>query len=146
MNEIERANSYFEKGYSCSQAVLAAHAPELGMDEDMALRVSQAFGGGIARMGETCGAVSGALMAIGLKHGWGSTDDAEAKDHTYDLAAQFIEAFKERHSTVVCNELVGYDVTKPEEKERAREEGVFDTVCSQVVRDATELVEQFLND
>jgi C_GCAxxG_C_C family probable redox protein len=144
MTKVEHANSYFEKGFSCSQAVLAAYALELGMEEDVALRVSQAFGGGIARMGETCGAVSGALMAIGLKYGRKSAEGVEAKEHTYDLGAQFIEAFKRRNGSVICRELVGYDVSKPEELERARAEGIFDTVCFKLVRDATEIVEQIL--
>lgn len=144
MTKVERANSYFEKGFSCSQAVLTAYAPELGMEEDMALRVSQAFGGGIAHMGETCGAVSGALMAIGLKYGRASAEGVEAKEQTYALAEQFVAAFKERNGTIVCKELLGYDISNPEELERAREESIFDTVCFKLVRDATEIVEQIL--
>ena len=80
MSKAEVAVDCFEEGFNCSQAVVSAFAPELGLDRETALRVAAAFGGGMGRTGETCGAVSGALMVIGMQlacwiicriNGWG---------------------------------------------------------------------------
>lgn len=78
MNNVERAVSSFKEGFSCSQALLSTYGPEPGVDRRTALRVSGAFGGGICRMGETCGAVTGALMVVGLKYGRTMAEDEEA--------------------------------------------------------------------
>ena len=86
---VSLAHSRFSEGYSCSQSVLAAFAPELGLDADAALRVSAAFGGGMGRTGGTCGAVTGALMALGLKYG-ATVADPVAKERTYALTREFI--------------------------------------------------------
>ncbi len=144
MSKVEQAAFYFEQGFSCAQSVLSAHGPELGLEREFALRVAGAFGGGMVGMGRTCGAVTGALMAIGLKHGKTQSDDDEAKATCYDLAGKFLEQFESPYGSTMCSELVGCDMTIPEEKDLAREQGIFDTLCPKLVRDATEIVEQLL--
>ncbi len=144
MSKVEQAVSCFEKSFSCAQAVLSAHGPELGLERELALRVAGAFGGGIAGMGRTCGAVTGALMAIGLEYGKTRAEDDEAKATCYELVGEFVKQFESRYGSTICSELVGHDVTIPEEKELAKEQGVFDTLCPKLVRDATEIVEQLL--
>ena len=94
-SRIDLAHSRFSEGFSCSQSVLAAFAPELGLDADAALRVSAAFGGGMGRTGGTCGAVTGALMALGLKYG-ATVADPVAKERTYALTREFIARFEAR--------------------------------------------------
>ncbi len=103
-----------------------------------------AFGGGMARMGETCGAVTGALMVIGLKYGMTQAKDEAARDKTYKLAQEFAERFKARHKSMLCRELLGYDLSKPEQRKAAFDKGLFTTICPQFVRDAVEIVEQLL--
>ena len=80
MDVVDRAGSGFEEGFNCSQAVFSAWAEELGLDRETALRVATAFGGGMGHRGDTCGAVTGAFMAIGLKHGRLRADDEETRD------------------------------------------------------------------
>jgi len=116
----------------------------LGLDRELALRIAGAFGGGMARMGEQCGAVTGALMVIGLKYGKTKTGDEGARDKTYKLAQELMTRFKERHGSIICRELLGYDLSNPEERAAVSEKGLFTTLCPQLVRDAVEIVEQLL--
>jgi len=98
----------------------------------------------MARLGETCGVVTGALMAIGLKYGMTQANDQGARDKTYKLAQEFANRFKTRHNSLVCRELLGYDLSKPEGRKAAYDKGLFTTLCPQFVRDAVEIVEQLL--
>ena len=95
-------------------------------------------------MGETCGAVTGAFMAIGLKYGKTKAEDEGARDKTYELASKFVARFKDRHGSIVCKELLGYNLSNPQEREAVKEKGLFDTLCPQFVRDATEILEEIL--
>jgi len=81
-NETDRAAQRFEQGFSCAQAIVAAFGAQYGLDTQQALRVAGAFGGGMARMGETCGAVTGAFMVFGLLYGKTQAEDDAAKDKT----------------------------------------------------------------
>jgi C_GCAxxG_C_C family probable redox protein len=141
MSQAESAVCCFENGFSCAQAVISTYGPDLGLDRELALRVGGAFGAGMARMGRTCGAVTGALMAIGLQHGKTEPQDDEAKERCYDLAREFVARFEARNGSIACNELLGYDVSIPEQMDQAREEGLFDTLCPGLVRDAAEILE-----
>ncbi len=140
----EHAVSCFKEGFSCSQAILSTYGPELGLDRQTALRAAQAFGGGMARMGETCGAVTGAFMIIGLKHGRTRADDREAKERTYELVQRFVRKFKFRNGSIVCKELLGYDLSTPEGRRLIKEKGLIDTLCPKLVQDASEIIEEIL--
>lgn len=144
MNNVEKAVSRFKEGHVCSQAILSTYGVQFGIDEEIALRIACPFGGGMARMGETCGAVSGAFMVFGIKYGRVSVEDKQAKDKTYSLVNKFVEKFKARNSTIVCRELLGCDINTPQAVEKATEEGLFDTVCPKLVQDAAELLEELL--
>jgi C_GCAxxG_C_C family probable redox protein len=95
-------------------------------------------------MGDTCGAVTGAFMVIGLKYGKTRAEDDDARDKTYELADEFVAGFKERHGSIVCRELLGCDPGNPEGLTTAQEKGLFDTLCPQFVRDATKVLEDIL--
>ena len=124
--------------------MFSSFGEDSGLDRERALRVAGAFGGGMARMGETCGAVTGAFMAIGLKYGKAKAGDEGARERTYELAREFVTRFKARHGSIRCRELLGYDLSSPEEREAARQRGLFDTLCTRLVQDATEIVEEIL--
>lgn len=85
MNKVEKSLNYFKNGFNCSQALLATYATDFGLSEEMALKVATQFGGG-ARKGEMCGAVSGALMVLGLKYGHYHYGDVEEKTNAYKIA------------------------------------------------------------
>jgi C_GCAxxG_C_C family probable redox protein len=124
--------------------VLFSFGEELGLNRELALRVAGAFGGGMARMGETCGAVTGVLMVIGLKYGKTKAGDEEAREQTYELAREFVTQFKARHGSIVCRDLLGCDLSKSEQREAAYHKGLFNTLCPQFVGDALEIFEQLL--
>lgn len=145
MSNADLAVSCFKEDCNCSQAVFSTYAPALGLDRETALRVAAAFGGGMGRTGETCGAVSGALMVIGLRYGQPTAEDKGAKEKTYELAREFMNRFAARNNGCVkCRELLGRDVGSPEDRQAAREQGLFETLCPKFVRDAAEVVEQLI--
>lgn len=103
---VERAINYFMNGYNCSQAVFCALADLYDVPEDMALRMSASFGGGIGRMRLTCGAASGMFMLAGFERGQVCPHDAEQKLKNYELVQQLAEAFKAEHGSMTCSELL----------------------------------------
>jgi C_GCAxxG_C_C family probable redox protein len=117
-----------------------------GLDRETALRVAGAFGAGMARTGDICGSVNGALMVIGLKHAKTRTDDDDSRELAYALAQDFMDAFRKRNHTLLCRELLGVDVSTPEGMTVVREKNLFHTVCPKFVRDAAEIVEEILKD
>lgn len=138
---IQTAQDRFAQGFSCSQSVFAAYASQLGLDEETALKLASPFGGGVAHQGSVCGAVTGALMALGLSRGHITTDN---KDEIYPLAEQFLQRFRERNDTILCLELIRYDISTPEGLQTARDGMVFKTICPRLVKDAAELIAVFL--
>jgi C_GCAxxG_C_C family probable redox protein len=140
---VKIAQERFAKGFNCSQAVFSAYAARLGIDDETALRLASPFGGGVALQGEVCGAVTGALMALGLERG---NATLEAKDETYNLAKAFLKQFEELHGTILCRELLGYNLSNPDELQNAREKGLFTSACPVFVKDAAELVAEFLDE
>ncbi|HSD84879.1 MAG TPA: C-GCAxxG-C-C family protein, partial [Anaerolineae bacterium] len=135
----DQAIILFQQGFSCSQAVCAAYAPSLGLAREFALKIAAGFGGGMGRQGEVCGAVTGAIMAIGLKTGPIEATATATKENTYALTQQLIEQFKARHGTVLCRELLGCDLNRPEGLQHARETQLFTKRCPQFVQDAAEI-------
>jgi C_GCAxxG_C_C family probable redox protein len=144
MDRSQKAVSYFNNGYNCSQAVFAAFAPELGVPENIALKIGCPFGAGMGRMQETCGAVTGAFMVIGLKCGKSNPGEEHLKQLSYELVNKFTEMFKSRNKTIKCRDLIDIDLSTKEGFERARELGIFDKLCVKFVRDAAEIVETIL--
>ncbi len=138
---IDRASTRFSEGFACSPAVFSAFASGFGLSDEMALKIASSFGGGMARSGKTCGAVTGGLMALGLKFGFTSPD---GKDATYSIAMDFMRRFKERHGSLVCSELIGFDISTRENREQAKNAGVFTSVCPLLVCDAAEIVQEML--
>ncbi len=143
MDYKQKAQEYFGSGFNCAQSVVTPFAEELGITEELALKIASSFGGG-ARCGQLCGAVSGALMALGLKHGHYHTGDMEEKAKIGALAIEFSGRFCERNGSVVCKELLGYDLSVPEQLEKLKEQGLFQTVCPKLVCDATEILEEMI--
>lgn len=141
--KVEKALSYFSNNYNCSQAVFTTFAVEMGIDEELALKLATEFGGG-ARSGQICGAVSGALMVLGLKYGHCHSDNQEEKSRAYNLAVEFNKRFSKKNNSIVCKDLLGYDLTVPDEMAVIKEKKLFKTVCPKMVADAVEILEQLL--
>jgi C_GCAxxG_C_C family probable redox protein len=142
VDKADLAVQCFKETFNCAQAIVSAYGPKLGLDREIGLKVAAAFGGGIARTGETCGAVTGALMVIGLAYGRIKAEDKESAEKTHDTALAFLEHFRARNYTILCRELLGCDVGTPEGKEFAKEQKLGEKLCSQFVRDAAEILEE----
>ena len=145
MNKTEKALSLFSNNFNCSQAVFTAFAGDFGIDEKTALMLGTSFGGG-ARNGEICGAVSGALLVLGLKYGHYDADDNEQKSRAYEIAVDYTKRFKEKNGSIVCRDLLGYDLTVPEDKVLIKEKNLFKTVCPEMVKSAVLILEEVLNE
>jgi C_GCAxxG_C_C family probable redox protein len=137
---VARAAALFEEGFNCAEAVAAAFAERHGASPETALRAACALGAGVSRTGQTCGAVSGALIAIGLAHGRREARDAPAKERTYAAGAAFCARFRSLHGSLACPELLGFDTTTPEGWRAAGEAGLFRTRCPDLVRSAAAIV------
>lgn len=135
------AEELFEGGFNCAQAVFSAFASQHGMDESTALKLASPFGGGVSRRGEICGAVSGALLALGLMRG---TDTPQGKEATYLMGQEFIRQFESKYHALRCSDLIGYDISLPEAREKARQSGVFKTQCPLFVRGAVIIVQEMI--
>jgi len=138
----EFAIAKFDQGCNCAQSVLSAFAAPYGLDEKTALKLASPFGGGVARRGHICGAVTGGLLALGLARG---ASTVEEKEEIYLLGQEFLLRFEARHQTILCRDLIGIDISQPEERRKAREAGIIETRCRVFVRDAVEIAQQLLD-
>lgn len=145
MTKAEKALELFANNFNCSQAVLTAFAPDFVLDEKLALMLGTQFGGG-ARNAEMCGAVSGALMVLGLRYGHFESENNEQKQRAYAIAVEFTKRFKERNGSIVCRDLLGYDLTKTEDSACIKEKNLFRTVCPEMIRSAVEVLEGVMAD
>ncbi len=144
MTRKDAAVECFQSGFVCSQAVLSVFSEIYGLDRDTALKLSTAFGAGIARQAETCGAVTGALMVIGLAHGRSDTKDIQAKETTYRKSHEFIKRFTDYHGSICCRSLLEVDISTPEGTQTAKERDLFKTLCPKFVGDAVDILEELL--
>jgi C_GCAxxG_C_C family probable redox protein len=142
----DAAVNMFMEGYNCAQSVLAGCGRDYGLPRDTAVKVAQAFGGGVARTGNLCGAVTGALMVIGLKRAVKDPKDAEARDAAYRLAKEFIARFQARHGATLCRDLLGCDLSTDEGLRHAHETGLTRTTCPKFIRDAVAILEDLLRE
>jgi C_GCAxxG_C_C family probable redox protein len=144
MSKIEKSVSCFKEGFSCSQAIFSTYGQELGMDKNTALKVSGAFGGGMAGMAETCGAVTGAFMVIGLKYGKIRPEDEESKRKAYALVKDFVKQFKAKNSSIICKELLGCDISTQEGMKMFKDKNLINALCPKLVQDAAEILEKII--
>lgn len=144
MSKVENAVQCFSNGFNCSQAIFSTYSKQLGLDEETALKIACPFGAGMGRMSETCGAVTGAYMLIGLKHGKFLSEDNEAKEKSYALVQEFNEKFNAIHGSIQCKDLLQYDMKNPEDLLAIKEKGLWDKLCPIFIRDAAILIEDLL--
>ncbi|MGD8505090.1 MAG: C-GCAxxG-C-C family protein [Candidatus Bathyarchaeota archaeon] len=142
---IEKASSYFRNGYNCAESTLLAIAEDvLGIESDLIPKIATGFGGGISRLGYTCGAVSGVVMGFGLKYG--RKDPEELRARTYKRVAEFHKRFRSRFGSIICKELSGCDLSTIEGVRKFREENVHEQKCSYFVNGAIEIFMNLIND
>lgn len=108
----KKAMQLFKEGYNCSQSVLLAFKDKYDIDEKTALRLSSSFGGGMGRLREVCGTVSGMFMVAGLLYGYDSPKDREGKTEHYTRIQELAQKFKDLNGSIVCRDLLGLSVSK----------------------------------
>jgi C_GCAxxG_C_C family probable redox protein len=143
MSKVEEAVDCFCRGAACSQAILGTYAPALGLPREQAMKLASGFAGGM-RLGETCGAVTGAFMLLGLKYAAANCDQRDCRESVYAPIRKFAEEFRKRDRTVLCKELIGCDISTPQGAREALQKGVYRSICPDLVRHAAEIIEQML--
>jgi C_GCAxxG_C_C family probable redox protein len=142
----EKAKELFKQGYNCSQAVLGVFCEEFGLDFETAIKISSSFGGGMGRMREVCGTVSGMFMASGLAYS-SSDNSAENKAGQYKIVQELAQRFKDKNGSIICRELL-QGVTSdnsPIPSDRTQEY-YKKRPCVELVGDAVEIFEQYLTE
>ncbi len=143
MSRVDDAVQCFCRGAACSQAVLGTYGPAVGLEREQGMKLAAGFAGGM-RLAQTCGAVTGAFMVLGLKHAGPNCHQRDGRESVYAAVCAFTTRFQQRNSTVVCRELMGCDISTPEGAEKAKKEGLFRTICPKLVQDAAEILEEML--
>jgi len=143
MTPAERAVSLFQEGFNCSQSVLAAWCSRFGLDEETALKMAGGLGGGVGRTGGICGALTGAILVLGLRYGTADPKDKNTKYDLYRKTQTLMEQFKANADSLYCRQLLGFDLSTPEGLAASKRPGAFEE-CPQFVRLAAELLENFL--
>jgi C_GCAxxG_C_C family probable redox protein len=143
MSKKEKAITYFLSHFNCCQSVISVFCEDYGLEESLALKLSTGFGGGLRR-GEVCGAVSGAIMVIGLKYGHSVIEDLESKTRTYALSQEFESRFEDLFGSLRCKDILKYDVSDDEMK-IIKEKELFTKLCPQIVKGAIDILEEMLS-
>jgi len=136
----EKAVRHFrDDGYNCSQSVLLTMAEHWKCKNELIPKVATAFGGGMGRCGSVCGALTGGLIAIGLKYGT-NEPSVKKRSRAYELGETLYRRFEKQNGTVMCRELIGLDLSDAEQREKAHEEHVFEKKCNVFVKSAVEIL------
>jgi C_GCAxxG_C_C family probable redox protein len=144
MKNSDYALSLFKEGFNCSQSVFTPFAEKLGIEKETALKLSCGFGAGMAYFQETCGAVTGAYMALGLKYGKSKSDENDLRDKTYSLIQDFTSNFIDKHHTTNCRKLINCDLNTDEGKKYFYQNDIKMKFCAECVKDAVTIVEKIM--
>jgi C_GCAxxG_C_C family probable redox protein len=140
MNRVQQAVDKFRSGFNCAQAILETYGPDYDLSPIDCLKVSSGFGGGMRRA-EVCGAVTGALMVLGLQYGPKHMTDTSRKS-VYAKVADFSSRFETRCGSIICRDLLECDVSTAQGMQQAIDKDLFKTVCPELVRVAAEILEE----
>ncbi len=147
MSRRETAIANFMKGYNCSQSIVLAFSDLLKVDEASLSKLSSSFGGGMGRLREVCGSVSGMFMVAGLLYGYDGPETGQIKADHYTRVQELARRFEERHGSIVCRELLGLGVHHDTPLPEARTDGYYKKrPCPEIIGDAADILEQFINE
>ena len=147
MTRREIAMENFLKGYNCSQSIVLAFKDMLPMDEELLSKMASSFGGGMGRLREVCGSVSGMFMVAGFLYGYDGPETGQVKADHYARIQELARRFEEKHGSIVCREMLGlsvrHDVPTPEARTK---EYYKKRPCAEIIGDAAEILEQYINE
>jgi len=142
---VKIAKEKFESGYNCTQSVLFAFLDNNQISKDAALKIACGFGAGYGRVQEVCGAVSGAIMAMGLEHGRGEYEDNEITGEMYQKTQDFIKSFEKIHGSIICRELLnGCDLRTESGQAEFRDKDLFNKTCLKCVETSARILSEDL--
>ncbi len=147
MTKAERAKQYFTEGCNCAQAVFLAYAQDCGIEKETAMLIASGFGGGVGRMREICGAVSGMVMAASMLYGSSDPNDSVKKRELYKTVQTLAGKFREKNGSIICRELLGLDgnaASSPTPEKRS-EQYYKKRPCALLVYDAAEILDEYIN-
>lgn len=135
----KKAVEMFLSGYNCTQSVLTILYEQMPAEEKTTLipRIASGFGGGIGLCGSVCGSLTGSILAVGVKYGSNEAGE-ENNIKAYTKSCILFKQFEKQHGSALCRELIKYDLSKPEELAKARQEGIFENLCVKFVASAVE--------
>ena len=142
----EKSNKAAEKfmgGYNCAQSVVYPFSEKTGISDDMALKISCGLGGGMGRNQEVCGAVTGGILVLGLRHGRGINEEKSATTVTYQKTREFMSRFAERNGSYICRELLDdCDLTTEAGQQEFKDRDMKNRICKVCVQSAVEILEE----
>lgn len=142
----QKAKKLFLNGYNCSQSVFLAFEDKYDIDHSTAMRLSSSFGGGMGRLREVCGAVSGMFMVAGLLYGYDTPGDFEAKSRHYARIQELAEEYSGRNGSIVCREILGLGKGKDDPvPSRRTQEYYKKRPCPDLVAMAAAIMEEYIN-
>lgn len=143
----EHAMAYFKEGYNCSQSIFMAFCDEYDMDLEMALKISSSFGGGMGRLREVCGAVTGMFMVAGMIYGYSDPKDYTAKTEHYKRIQYLSKEFEEKNQSIICRELLGLGNGKDNpEPELRTAEYYKKRPCAELIGIAAEILDKYIEE
>lgn len=140
----DKAMDYFEQGYNCAQSVVAAFSDKLNIDFQTALKVSSSFGGGMGKLREVCGAVTGMFIVVGLMYGYDDKSDTTSKTAHYKLIQELAEKFKASNDSLICRDLLGVEVTGGYVPEERSAEYYAKRPCKRLVGEAAQILADYI--
>jgi C_GCAxxG_C_C family probable redox protein len=143
----DKASTKFTSGFNCAQSVLWTFAADLGLEPDAALKIACGFGAGMGRREEVCGAVTGGIMALGLKFGRGEAQDRSATEQAYAKTQELMRQFEARHGSCICRCLLGgCDLTTEAGRASFKEQDLLHKICEPCVRTVADILAELLKD
>lgn len=133
----EKAVEHFREGYNCAQSVLLTMFEHWGCKNDLVPKVATGFGGGIGRCGSVCGALTGGVLALSIRYGTNGAS-VEERIRAYEVVQEFYRRFEKQNGSVLCRELIGYDLSDPKQLDEAHKANVSEEKCDAFVRKAVE--------
>jgi C_GCAxxG_C_C family probable redox protein len=147
MKELQdKAIQLHQSGLNCAQAVLTSYCDEMNFDNNLALSISCGFGGGMGRLQETCGAVTGAIMVLGIHTCNKYTENKQRKEISYSKVQQFAEKFKSMHGTLDCKTLLNCDLNTIEGQKYMKEHNLSTKVCNRCIGNSIGILEELIKD
>ncbi len=144
MDNVAIAINYLKKGFNFSQAVLATYCKRYNLDSNLAMKIATGFECGVENSAQTCGAIMGAFMVLGLEYGRSKEEDTEAKEKTLFKINEFKKKFVEINRTIECKKLLDCDIRTPKGLEVAKNKDFFNLKCPKYIRDTVKILDTIL--